>query len=481
MRAAILSSASRFPVVILRSALTAPSDSPARKEMIDQLIATTVGSGNEKALDEMLALIAPDEGKPVEPWQLAALGGLMDALHRSGQDLESFSISASTTVRSALAHIQRAFAGARGIAQNESVDEATRIAAIGLLGRSPGRLDADLDRLKKLLTPPTPPRLQMAAVAALSRTRSPEAPELLLADWAHHSPSLRTAILGTLLARDEWIVRLLNAMEKGTIAASELPPENRQRLLKHKNETIAKRAGALLAGTQSGSRAEVLAKYQSVANLTGDPGRGEAVFGTNCASCHALGGQGYAVGPDLTAFRTKGPQDFLLAILDPNAAIEPRFVNYQIETKDGRALSGVVKAETATSLTLGQGGGLEEKILRNDIAEIKASNLSLMPEGLEQTLTPQDVANLIAYLKQSGPQTFGGASPEQAAKARVDFVKSRPNGLAKIVSSAGQLPYPGWLGTLPMPFCRQTDGKSELVWETMPVRSDLKPNETEQF
>src|SRR5207247_1403899 len=158
--------------------------------------------------------------------------------------------------------------------------------------------DADVDLLKKLLAPPTPTRLQTAAVAALGRTRNPKAPELLLANWPRHSPLLRNAILGTLLARDEWIVRLLDAMERGTIAASELPLANRQRLLKHKNETIAKRAGALLAGALSASRAEVLAKYQSVANLTGDPGRGEAVFATNCASCHALGGQGHAVGPD---------------------------------------------------------------------------------------------------------------------------------------------------------------------------------------
>src|SRR5205814_10474367 len=97
----------------------------------------------------------------------------------------------------------------------------------------------------------------------------------------------------------------------------------------------------------------------------------------------------------------------LLAILDPNAAIEPRFINYQVETRDGRSLSGVVKAETATSLTLAQAGGLEEKILRDDIAEIKASNLSLMPEGLEQNMTARDLADLIAFLKQNGPRTFG--------------------------------------------------------------------------
>jgi putative membrane-bound dehydrogenase-like protein len=481
MRGAILSSASRFPVVILRSVLTASTDSPARKDMIDQLIATAVGSRNGKALDEILAVIAPQEGKPVEPWQLAALGGLLDALHRRGQDLESFTGSAGTGDRPALARIQLAFADARRIALNDSGDEATRIAAIGLLGRSSAQFDADLELLKKLLAPPTPSRLQSAAVAALGRSRSPKTPELLLADWPKHSPSLRNAILAALLARDEWIIRLLDALEKGTVASSELPMSNRQRLLKHKNGTIATRAGTLLAGTRSGNRAEVLAKYQGVSNFAGDPGRGAAVFATNCASCHALGGQGYAVGPDLTAFRTKAAQDFLLAILDPNAAVEPRFVNYQIETKDGRALSGVMKAETATSLTLVQGGGLEERILRNDIAEIRASNLSLMPEGLEQNLTPQDLAHLIAYLKQSGPQTFGRASPELAARARTEFVKAGANGVAKILASAGQLPYAGWLGTLPMPFCRQSDGKSKLVWETMPVRTDLKPTEKAEF
>ena len=150
--------------------------------MIDQLIATTVGSGNEKALDEMLALIAPDEGKPVEPWQLAALVGLMDAVHRRGQDLESLSASASAEGRLALGHIQQAFAGARSIAQNDSDDEATRMAAIGLLGRSPGQFDADVALLKKLLAPPTPSRLQTAAVAALGRTRSPKAPQ---PGWDH--------------------------------------------------------------------------------------------------------------------------------------------------------------------------------------------------------------------------------------------------------------------------------------------------------
>ena len=82
------------------------------------------------------------------------------------------------------------------------------------------------------------------------------------------------------------------------------------------------------------------------------------------------------------ALGDKSAQDFLVAILDPSSVIEPRFIQYNLEIKDGRSLSGVIQAETANSVTLVQGGGVREKILRSDIAEMKASNLSLMPEGM---------------------------------------------------------------------------------------------------
>src|SRR5207249_3156291 len=146
------------------------------------------------------------------------------------------------------------------------------------------------------------------------------------------------------------------------------------------------------------NRAGVIAKYQSALSLPGDPFKGRAIWANNCVVCHYFRGQGNNVGPNLGALTDKTPADFLTAILDPNAAVEPRFVAYNIETKDGRSLSGVVSAETATTLTLVQGGGTAEKILRSDVAEIRASGLSLMPEGLEQTLVPQDLADLIAYL-----------------------------------------------------------------------------------
>jgi putative heme-binding domain-containing protein len=117
-----------------------------------------------------------------------------------------------------------------------------------------------------------------------------------------------------------------------------------------------------------------------------------------------LNGRGNAVGPDLASWREKNVDDFLGAILDPNAAIEPRFISYNVETKDGRSLSGVIRSETASGFTLVQGGGIEHALFRNDVTGIVASSLSLMPEGLEQGITPAQMGDLIAFLKQPAPR-----------------------------------------------------------------------------
>src|SRR5213075_1851581 len=156
-------------------------------------------------------------------------------------------------------------------------------------------------------------------------------------------------------------------------------------------------------------------------------------------------------------------QDFLVAILDPNAAVEPRFVAYNIETKDGRSLAGVVNAETATTLTLVQSGGTSEKILRGDISQIRASGLSLMPEGLEQNMTPQDLADLISYLN-SGAHPFGSATPEKAEAARKRLLAFGNNGTARINTAGSHETHRGWMGDLPLAWCRQTQGQNRLNW-----------------
>ena len=265
-----------------------------------------------------------------------------------------------------------------------SADDALRLAALGLLGRDERYVSEDARAAATLVQSNPSAPLRQAAANVLGRTRSSEVPSLLLSSWKHAGPSARIEILALLLNREQWTRSLLESISREDVQANEIPMSERQRLLQHVNPAIRKHAHSLFGSISSTSRAEVIGKYQNVLIATGDSVKGAEVFGRVCATCHALRGQGFNVGPNLAALRDKDTDYWLKNILDPNAVIEPRYVSYQIETKDGRSLNGIVQAETSTSLTLIQASGIQEKILRNDISEIHASGLSLMPEGLEQ-------------------------------------------------------------------------------------------------
>ena len=109
---------------------------------------------------------------------------------------------------------------------------------------------------------------------------------------------------------------------------------------------------------------------------------------------------GFPVGPDLASIGNKSPDALLLSILDPNAAVEPRFVSYLIETTAGDAYSGIIASESGTSITLALPGGEQKTLLRTDLKSLRATGLSLMPDGLEANLVPQDLADLIAWIRK---------------------------------------------------------------------------------
>ncbi len=458
LRAAVLSSATPHASQILKALLASSPKLAGRSDMINQLIATAVKSGSDK-IPAVVESILPEAGQPVEAWRLTALSSLLEAM--GDKPLPE------------AARFSAVFASAREIIHDSKRDDATREAAIRLLGRS-SELTADLPLFAEFLQPTANLRLQKAALDSMQRSRSPEVAKLILADWSLRSPSLRTTIIDALLTRDEWTGELLAALEGKTVSTTEISLVNRQRLAASKNEAIQKRAAAIFESSKPEGRAAVVAKYKVVNDLTGDRAHGAAVFEKNCSSCHAFRGVGHAVGPDLAALHDK-PADYLVYnILDPSAVIEPRFINYQVELKDGRTLSGIINGETATSLTLVQGGGAKEKILRSDIAEMRAAKLSLMPEGLEQAMTPQDLADLIAHLKSSSPSAFGSAGPEAVTAARKEFLSAGgATGLNRVFIASEKMDYPSWLGTLPLSHCRQTDGKSKLVWDSPMLPGDL--------
>jgi putative heme-binding domain-containing protein len=275
---------------------------------------------------------------------------------------------------------------------------ARREAACGLLGREPGKRPGDIQALGKLLVPRVPASLQAAAVAALGRIDDEHVPAHLLAGWKGCSPALRGQILDVLLTRDAWLRPLLVGLETGDVHPADFDAARRQRLLEHRDPTIRERAAKLLAGAVNSDRKKVLDEFQAAPKLAGDQARGKAVFARRCATCHQLEGVGHAVGPDLGQMANKSPAAILIAVLDPNQAVDARYVQYIAVTKDGRQHNGILASETATSITLREQDGKDTVILRSDLEELQSTGKSLMPEGLEKDLSKQDLADLIAYL-----------------------------------------------------------------------------------
>jgi putative heme-binding domain-containing protein len=233
---------------------------------------------------------------------------------------------------------------------------------------------------------------------ALKRSSDPRVGQLLLAGWSTYAPALRDEALNVLLSRKEWTRALLNAMERSDIPPGELGNTQQQRLLSHSDNAIQKQAARLFATARS-NRQQLLLEYQQVDSLSGVAARGEPLFKANCATCHRFKGEGQNVGPELDAAAQKPVEALLAAILDPNQAVEWRYVNFQAVTKSGQEISGIIAAETPTSITLRTASGQEETLLRADLEKFESTKLSLMPEGFEQGIKPQDMADLIAYLR----------------------------------------------------------------------------------
>jgi putative heme-binding domain-containing protein len=123
------------------------------------------------------------------------------------------------------------------------------------------------------------------------------------------------------------------------------------------------------------------------------------VYQLYCAACHVHGQEGRALGPDLTSVVDHSPGKLLSNILDPNIDIQPGYQAYTCVLKSGEELYGLVTAETANSLTLVLPDGSKRLVLRQDVSGLRGENVSLMPDGLEAAINPQDMAHLIRFLR----------------------------------------------------------------------------------
>jgi putative membrane-bound dehydrogenase-like protein len=420
--AAVMSSVNRnnldrVMLTVLKGGEKAP---PAA--LVASLLRMANALGDSKALVTLLTAVGtPDDGK-YAPWQYVALAGLLDALDERNTPLTKLGAEGGDELKGALKKVAGLFGAARSALASDKASDADKLLAIRLLGRGLDRQGEDMAALGALLSPQVPDDLQAAAVAALGRLRSPRVPDLLLRGWKAQSPAQRRQVLDILFGRPEWLTAVLGAIERKQILAAEIDAARRQRLLGHPSAEVRRRAAKLFADAVNPDRQKVIDAYQSVLTLASDAKRGAEVFAKNCASCHQLAGVGHAVGPDLASLGDKSSQGLLIAVLDPNRAVEARYVGYTATTKGGVVFTGVLASETGNSITLAGQDGQKKTILRSDLEELTSSGKSAMPEGLEQQIKPQEMADVFAYVRSVGPQpqrkTFAGNKPELVRPGR---------------------------------------------------------------
>lgn len=283
---------------------------------------------------------------------------------------------------------------ANAVASDRKADPELRREAISLLTYA-----ADVASLDALARRESNQSVRLAALNALAQNGSVEQWAPIFKNFAGESPGVRRGIIDAALTRAPLTSALLDAIEAGHVRPTELDQVRSGRLLRHGDAKIRQRATKLLAAAVPQDRQKVLEDYQKALELPADAVRGQLVFRQRCATCHRIGDIGVNVAPDISDSRTKTPIQILTDILQPNRAIDSNYISYTIVTTDGRALTGIISSETGGSVTIRQPENKTITLSREEIDEMQSSGVSLMPEGLEKDITHQQMADLIAFIK----------------------------------------------------------------------------------
>jgi putative heme-binding domain-containing protein len=325
---------------------------------------------------------------------------------------------------------------AAGLGDSEALDALRRLVADAMADpaarggslevlvtrRDPTVLEAAVGLLADVGTPQS---LRRRALDALSDLDDPQVAHRLLDAYASLDAGLRNEAIVVLTERPAWGRALADA-----IAADRVPKThlnlNHVRKLKALNDAeindfVAKTWGALREGRDE-RREMVVGQMRNFLRKTpGDPMAGKPVFDRVCAQCHKIYGQGQEVGPEITLNGRNDFDQLISNVFDPSLVIGPGYQAINVATHDGRVLTGLLAEDGPDRVVLKLQGGKLETIPRSEVDEVLVTPISLMPEAIETQLTPQEIADLFAYLALDRPPEDPDArrlpgAPEPAKK-----------------------------------------------------------------
>jgi putative membrane-bound dehydrogenase-like protein len=251
-----------------------------------------------------------------------------------------------------------------------------------------------------------PAELQAAAILELARQFRQKSSNYksdllakILAGWDSFALSTRRSLVGLFVTKADTASLLLVAIDKGDVSPAELDPTAFEALQRLPDFRIKAWVEAHQRSRPVADRREVVLKGTPALALKPDAERGRTLFTSHCQTCHARDGNGPKVGPDLLSVAGRPPEDLLVAILDPAREAAPDGLGVVVVTTRGQTLTGLLAEETPAAVRLKRAGGLEDVIPRSEIEALRPTGRSLMPDGFEQVLAPQDLADLIAFLR----------------------------------------------------------------------------------
>jgi putative membrane-bound dehydrogenase-like protein len=362
----------------------------------EPIVRQSVGLKDTKVLNVLLVDALSSVGKD----KTYKLDELLWTLQRVGVSFEDFlSYDTDQKLLASLKQLETALQQLSVDAKNDRLEWSDRIAAAKPLCRTKKHREQGLLILFQGLKPNVALEFQQQILGIFVQSGHDDAPKYLASAWSEFTPTLRAQAIDVWMSRTTWARDLLDQIDHGVIHASGIEFGQRDRLLKYPDKIIAERAAKLFQSKNSAKRQDIIVAYRQAFELRGDVAKGRVVFERACASCHRKDKLGNEVGPNMATVAEHTNEKLLVNILDPNADIQPGFQAYNVLLESGEVLTGLLVGETANSVSIKSAKGITQTVSRLEIEQLRNSNLSLMPEGLESILTMQDLADVISFLR----------------------------------------------------------------------------------
>jgi putative membrane-bound dehydrogenase-like protein len=389
-----------------------PGENAPSTELVAEVVALTCVLDPDSAKEGFEKFLAVVERHPSID-ALSSASSLVQRFRNHGCPEELFRVLLSGGAATRIMKLAESVAG------DDTQDANRRITALKLCGMDIGRDDSGFEWLPECLEPQAGGDLQRAAIEFISGRASPTLIEQALQRWPALAPKERTMFFDAMLSQNRTARILLVSLEGGRFPLQNLDSTRRWQLCEHPDPEVRSLAAKLLDAPLQSARSAVVTSYESSLDLAGDAENGRQVFRKSCAGCHTLEGHGCAVGPDLAMLANRSPRALLDSILDPGRNLDPRYQQYAVVLDDGRMYTGMLVDETSNGFWLAGRDDARYEIRRDQIDELRSTNKSLMPEGMEQELPQPLMADLLAYLvKTRAPRkTFEGNDPVVVAIA----------------------------------------------------------------